>query len=69
MRRRPPNQQPARCLCQPGADAHAEHWKPGKRAAEHGDVFAHKGACSHSELSRTTKPLPKVRTVQRLRLR
>lgn len=31
------NQEPARCVCQPGPDAHPEHSKPGRVAAKHWD--------------------------------
>lgn len=31
------NQEPARCVCQPGPDAHPEHSKPGRVAAKHFD--------------------------------
>lgn len=51
-----------------GGDQAKEHAKPGAGAADHGDPFAHKNGCIHSELQHTTKPAPKKRTVQRLRL-
>jgi len=31
------NPEPARCVCQPGPDAHPEHSKPGRVAAKHWD--------------------------------
>jgi hypothetical protein len=31
------NPEPARCVCQPGPDAHHEHAKPGRVAAKHFD--------------------------------
>lgn len=31
------NAEPARCVCQPGPDAHPEHSKPGRVAAKHWD--------------------------------
>ncbi|MDB4876448.1 MAG: hypothetical protein JWM41_2894 [Gemmatimonadetes bacterium] len=52
----------------PGADSAREHAKPGAKAADHGDVFAHRGGCIHSELSLTTKPRREPVTVERLRL-
>lgn len=68
MRRNVPRPQPARCSCMGGGNRAKEHSKPGATAAEHGNVFAHAGACVHSELSNTTRPMPKARTVTRLKL-
>lgn len=64
-RKRPP--EPARCTCEGGKDQAREHAKPGKKAADHGDIFAHSGACIHSELAKTTKRKPKPQTVMRIR--
>lgn len=32
MRRRAPKPEPTRCICEPGADAHHQHAKPGRKA-------------------------------------
>ena len=60
-------QEPARCKCEGGKDSAREHKKPGAKAADHGNIFKHKGACIHSELSVTTTPRPKQQTVMRIR--
>lgn len=56
--------EPVRCICQPGASAHQEHAKPGKKAAAHLNP-----ECPHSELAVTTKALPKPTKPRNLRLR
>lgn len=53
--------QPARCTCQPGADAAKEHVRPGKTTADHFNA-----KCIHSELELTTRPLPRKRKVARI---
>jgi hypothetical protein len=68
MTRRKPTVQPIRCSCEGGGDRAKEHGKPGAKAADHGDPFAGKKGCIHSELQHTTKRVKKARTVQRLRL-
>ncbi len=63
-RRRQIREEPARCVCEPGSVAHAQHAKPGKKVALH----LHP-KCKHSELTHTTKPAPrKAKGVTRLRL-
>jgi hypothetical protein len=49
-RRRPSRTEPARCVCQPGSDAHTQHGKPKNRGAAHNDP-----RCPHSEFQRTVK--------------
>lgn len=60
-------QEPARCSCEGGSDQAKEHARPGSKAADHGNVFTHKGACIHSQLSQTTQRTPKTITVKRIR--
>jgi hypothetical protein len=62
-RRRPRHIEPVRCVCQPGADAHPSHGKPGTRVAAHLNP-----QCPHSTLGDTTKPLPKPKKPRNLRL-
>lgn len=68
MRRRTHRDVPARCSCMGGPNRAAEHSRPGKTTADHGDVFAHRGGCIHSELSHTTTARKPPRGVERLRL-
>lgn len=62
MPRRVPRIEPVRCECEGGAHRAKEHAKPGSKAPIH---FGH---CPHSEMKHTTRPLPKPRTVPRIRL-
>lgn len=56
------NPEPARCVCQPGPDAHPEHSKPGRVAAKHWDP-----RCPHWDRSSVAAPrkvvIPKGRGV------
>jgi hypothetical protein len=60
--------EPTRCSCEPGANAHEKHGRPGNKAADHGNPFTHKKSCIHSELQHTTRAAPKTAKVKRLRL-
>lgn len=51
--------EPLGCSCEPGANAHTQHAKPGKKAADHFNP-----ACPHSQLAPTTQPAPR-RTTRR----
>lgn len=68
MRRNDPRPQPALCSCMGTGVRAPEHAKPGKTAAEHGDVFAHTGACYHDELSRTTRARARAPLAAKLNL-
>jgi hypothetical protein len=62
-RRRPSRTEPARCVCQPGSDAHTQHGKPKNRGAAHNDP-----RCQHSEFQRTVKARPRPKKRRNLRL-
>lgn len=50
------NPEPARCVCQPGPDAHPEHSKPGRVAAKHWDP-----RCPHWDRSSVARgPVPEI---------
>jgi hypothetical protein len=64
MKRRRRNYvEPAHCVCQPGADSHPAHGRPGARAAAHNNP-----KCPHSTLRDTTKPAPKRAKRRNLRI-
>jgi hypothetical protein len=62
-RRRPARTEPARCVCQPGGDAHSQHGKPKNRGAAHTDP-----RCQHSEFQRTVKARPRRKKTRNLRV-
>ncbi len=63
-RKRP--HEPATCRCEAGGDGvPAEHRKPGKKAADHGNPFLGTG-CIHSELALSTRPRARAKAVRRL---
>lgn len=55
--------EPARCVCEPGGDAHPAHGKPGAKAPAHLNP-----KCSHSTLRDTTRPLPAPKKRRNLRV-
>lgn len=74
-RHKAPTPQPMRCPCNQKVDT--PKWVGARRsgsglgqnkAPAHGNPFAHRGGCSHSELSRTTVPAPARKKVKRLRI-
>lgn len=77
MRRRTHREQPhGRCRCVHVTETpewHGAHSSGSgistKNGAQHGDVFSHRGACIHSELSFTTQPRRMGQTVNRIILR